>query len=198
MNRTPLLVAFAVAASAGFADAQVRRFDWDSPDLGTPALRELIQSQPAPKAPKSEPSAPSVTKAAASCPDGAELAGRAMQLTLNMKGADKPLVFDLAYDACHVEYPRDEPPAPPYTYRAYKSAKGDVLSLYSSSDRATSNVSFHLADGSSSAGGLPIYANADLASGRALDLGNIILVKTAPGRDGVVINAAGSIKSVAR
>jgi hypothetical protein len=46
------------------------------------------------------------------------------------------------------------------------------------------------------ASGLPIYANADLASGRDLDLGSIILVKTAPGRDGVVINASGSIKSV--
>jgi hypothetical protein len=200
MKRTSLLVAFAVAASAGLAEAQAHRVNWDAPDMGTPSVRELIQSQPAPKSPKSAPAAPAAAaaaaKSAANCPDAAELAGRAIRLTLNIEGADKPLVFDLAYDACHIEYPRDEPPVPPFTYRSYKTSHGDTLGLYSSSDRPTTNVSFHLADGSSSATLLPIYANADLASGRDLDLGSVLLVKTQPGRDGVVINASGSIKSV--
>jgi len=200
MNRTALLLAFAVAGSAAVADAQVRRVGWDSPDFGTPSVRDLISTQSVPKAPLSQPApklaAPAAAKAAAACPDGAALAGRAMQLTLKIQGTDKPLVLELAYDHCQLEYPRDEPPAPPYTYRAYKTASGDVLGVYSSSDRPASTLSISLADGSTSASLLPILATAELASDQTLDLGEILLVKlTNEGRDGVVIHAAGSIKS---
>jgi hypothetical protein len=199
MNRTALLLALAVAASAGLADAQTRRVAWDSPDFGTPSVRDLISAEAAPKMPAAAPApkraAPAAAQTSAACPNGAALAGRAMRLTLKIQGADQPLAFDLAYDHCQLEYPRDVPPAPPYTYRAYKTSSGDVLGVYSSSDRPASTVSISLADGSSSASLLPILATADLASGKTLDLGEILLVKLTNGRDGVVIHASGSIAS---
>jgi hypothetical protein len=194
MNKTSLLLAFAVAALAVGARAQVA--NWDSPNLAAPCVGEMTSDQPAPATPAAAPAAQAAQDAAISCADGAELEARAIQITLAVKGAGKPLVLDLAFAGCTVEYPRDEPPASPYTRRAYKSAKGDVLGVYSSDGKANSSLSLHLADGSSSASLIPIIATADLASGRTLDLGEVLLVKlTHEGRDGVVIHAATSIKS---
>jgi hypothetical protein len=193
MNRSSLLLAFAVAASAGAARAQVQ---FDSSGTGAFSIRGLIAAQSAPSTPAAASAAPAAAPNSDSCPDGAALKGREMQVTLDFGGVNKPLVVDFAYDHCQVESPRDEPPVPDYTYRQYKSAKGDVLGVYSSSDRPTSNVSLHLADGRSSASLLPILATRDLASGATLDLGEILLVKATNERDGVVTRAAGSIKSV--
>jgi len=189
MKRSLLLSAALVAASA--AGAQQSLVGWDSPAAGAPPLLTLVRAQAAP-APAAAP------KAAASCPDGRALEGRAMKLTLFLSGADKPLVLKLAYDSCALEYPRDEPPAPPYTIRRYKSADGASLGVYSGSDRATSTVSLRLADGASSASMIPALTTAALASGQKQDLGEILLVRlTDGGRDGVVIHARGEITSVA-
>lgn len=195
MKRTALLAALAVAASAAAASAQVRSLGWDS-DLGTPSVRDLISAEPVPAPPAAKPAAPA-TAAAADCPDGKELDGRAMRLTLKIKGTDKPLVLDLAYVRCEVEYPRDEPPAPTYTFRSYRSAGGDYLGVYSNRERPTTTLSIHLADGSASATLIPVLKTADLASGRTLDLGEILLVGRAVGdKEGAVIDAEASIASV--
>ena len=196
MTRTSLLLAFAVAALAGVARAQVD--NWDSGCGDHLSAREQVSAQPAPAVPASAPAARAAQAAQgpeASCADAAELDARAMQVTLDIKGADKPVVLDLAFSGCVVEYPRDEPPAPAYTRRAYKSAKGDVLGVYSSESKTHSSFSLYLADGSSAASLIPIVATADLASGRSLDLGEVLLVKTTNGRDGVVIHASTSITS---
>ncbi|HEX4049074.1 MAG TPA: hypothetical protein VH309_14610 [Elusimicrobiota bacterium] len=195
MNRIPVLAAFAVAALAASASAQARRVGWDS-DLGTPSVRDLIQAEPAPAPPAAAPAAPSSAKAA-DCPDGKELEGRAMRLTLKIKGKDKPLVLELAYVRCEVEFPRDEPPAPDYTFRSYKTAGGDYLGVYTNRESPTSTLSIHLADGSSSATLIPTLRTADLASGRTLGLGEILLVGRAVGdQEGAVIDAVGAIRSV--
>lgn len=192
MIRTALVLAFAALSS--FAAA----LGWDSPDFRTPSVRDLISAESAPKTPASAP-APAAPAKAVSCPDGVELNGRAMQVTLRISGQAAPVVLDLAYARCAEEFPRDEPPAPPYTVRTYKTEKGDSLSVYSSSDRPASTLSLRLADGASSATLMPILATADLASGRTLDLGEVLLVRlTKGGADGVVIHAAASIKSAPR
>jgi hypothetical protein len=58
-------------------------------------------------------------------------------------------------------------------------------------------VALRLADGSTSMADLPIYANADLASGRVLDLGSFLLVRTGKTEaEARVIRASGTIKTV--
>ena len=150
MKKPALLLAFA-ALAASPAAAQARLLNWDSPSLGTPSVRDLVQGQPAPATPLAMPRAVASSAAdnpapAPKCPDAPELDGRAMRVTLDVQGRDTPLSLLLSYAACVVEYPRDEPPAAPYTRRTYLSATGDVLNVYSSSEHPTSTVSLKLAD----------------------------------------------------
>ena len=107
-------------------------------------------------------------------------------------------MLDLAFVRCEVEYPRDEPPALPYAWRSYKTAEGDYLGVYTDLERpGSSTFSLHLADGSSAATLMPIVKTADLASGKTLDLGEILLVGLARGDSaGAVIDAKGSLRSV--
>ena len=198
MNKTSFLLAFAVAAFTGVARAQVD--NWDS-GCGDLSAREQVSAQPAPSTPASAP-APRAAQTAqepdATCADAAELDARSMQVTLDINGADKPLVLDYKFAGCVVEYPRDEPVIPPYAHRSYKTANGDYLGIYSGA-KGTSVFSIYLADGSSSATAINVVSNADLLSGRALDLGEYLMVKTDrrhPGQDGVVLRTKGSIQSV--
>jgi hypothetical protein len=200
MKRSFLLLIPALALAAASRPSRAQDLGWDSVVPGAASPRELIRAQAAPSAPAPAASASGSAAAApavSACSDGAELKGRAMEVTLLVKGAAQPLVLKLAYDGCEVEYPRDEPAIPPYARRAYKSADGAVLGVYTGSDRPTSTVSLRLGDGSSAAGLIPPMATAALASGKPIDLGEILLVKTTNGSDGVVIHAQGSIKSVA-
>lgn len=180
MNRSALLLAFAVAGAQA-ASAQVR-VNWNEPSMGTPSVREFVAA----------------AANAAGCVDGPEIAAREMKVTLAYKGADKPVVIDFWYAACEREYPREqEPPSEPYTVRSFLSAKGDVLRVYSNSDRPTSTVAIRRADESSSTTMMPILSDADLASGRTLDLGQILFVGLPKGdKPGTVTSAVGSIASV--
>ncbi|MFI5351090.1 MAG: hypothetical protein ACHQ2Z_16220 [Elusimicrobiota bacterium] len=198
MNKTSLLLAFAVAAFAGAASAQVA--NWDSPNLAAPCVGEMITAQPAPSAPASA-TAPRTSQEEkdATCADAAALDARSLQVTLEIKGVDQPVVLDYKFAGCVVEYPRDEPPMPAYAHRSYKTDKGDYLGVNSGATKDSSVFSIYLADGSSSATAINVVSNADLLSGRALDLGEYLMVKTDrhhPGQDGVVLRTKGTIQSV--
>jgi hypothetical protein len=193
MNKTSLLLAFAVASFAGAAHAQVD--NWDSPNLAATCVGEMVTGQSAPSTPAAAPAQQADGQRDASCADTPDLDARSMRVTLDAQGDDKPLVLELAFAGCTVEYPRDEPVFPAYTRRTYKTATGDVLNVYSS-EKNNSTFSLYLADGTSSATLINIAATADLISGRPLDMGEILMVKTTNGTDGVVKRAVGSIKSV--
>jgi hypothetical protein len=134
----------------------------------------------------------------ASCPDGRELDGRALEATVTFAKTGRVLVLALAPQSCAVEDPRDEPFAPPYTRRAYRSADGAALSVYSDATRPTSTLSLSLADGSHSATLIPPVRTDALASGGYADLGQVLLVKLdARGQNGVVIPVKLAIRSLA-
>lgn len=165
--------------------------------MGTPSVREFVAGQPVPSTPKASPAAGGAA-ASPSCPDGVEISAREMRLTLAYKGAAKPAVIKFWYAGCEREYPREqEPPSEPYTVRTYLSAMGDALRVYSNSDKPNSTLSIRRADDSSSTTMMPILANADLASGRTLELGEILFVALAKGdKPASVTSAVGSISSV--
>jgi hypothetical protein len=195
MNKTSLLLAFAVAAFAGTARAQV--VNWDSPNLGATCVGEMTSSQPAPETPASAPAPQAASNHEASCADAAELDARTLQVTLDIQGEDKPLVLDYKFAGCVVEYPRDEPPAPAYTRRSYKTAKGDSLGVYSGA-KGTSVFSIYLANDTSSATEIKTVSNADLLSDRTLDLGDFLMIKHNNRHDGggFVLKTKGTIKAV--
>lgn len=133
------------------------------------------------------------------CPDGRELDGRVLEVTLTFK-TGTARVLKMSPDRCDVQYPRDEPPMPPYTRRGYKSADGAVLAVYTGSDRPTSTLSLRLADDLNlgSASLIPAFRTDTLASGSSIDLGEVLLVGLDKSSgDGKVIPVKMSIRSVA-
>jgi hypothetical protein len=131
------------------------------------------------------------------CPDGKELDGRSIEATVTFKDTGKSVVLKLSQVSCDVEVSRDEPPASPYTVRAYRSGDGAYLGVYSSADRPTSTISLRLADEASSASMIPAFRTDALASGKDVSLGDVLLVKLdKKGENGVVVPVTLTIRSV--
>lgn len=145
--------------------------------------------------------APAATPApvqAAACPDGRELDGRPIMAAVTFLDTGKMVFVKLAPVACEVVHPRDEPPMPDFSRRDYESTDGTALSVYTGPDRPTSTISLRLADDASSATLIPAFNTAELASGRSIDLGEVLLVRLNKARtDGTVVRVKLSIRSVA-
>ncbi|MFI5361764.1 MAG: hypothetical protein ACHQ49_07320 [Elusimicrobiota bacterium] len=194
MKRTSLLLAFSVAACAGLADAQVQ---WDSAQRGASSVGDLVRAQSAPSTPASTTVASAEPASVDRCTDAAALAGRDMELTVNIPGKDKPLVLGLAFERCSVESARQSPQVPPYAYRVYKSAWGDILGINTDEGQPRSDIRLDLVDGGYLWGDKPTASTKDLASGRTIDLGTATLVVPARGgRDAYRVKADISIKSI--
>jgi len=131
------------------------------------------------------------------CVDGLELDGRSFEVTLAPKDGSAPLVYTVAFDECHVEIPRDEPPAPDYARRLYKDGK-TYLMIYTTVGAKDSRLALYLADGRSAYIDVSA-ANAELASGKPVDLGGALVVRgiDARGQGGSVTPVKASIKAVA-
>lgn len=131
------------------------------------------------------------------CPDGKELDGKAIEATVTFKETGKAVTVKMTPASCAVEYPREEPEGTPYTVRAYRSGDGGGMSVYSSADRPTSTMSLRL-DGADSASLIPAFRNSALASGKDVDLGEVLLVKLdQAGQNGKVIAVRLTIRSSA-
>ncbi len=131
------------------------------------------------------------------CPDGKELDGRSIEATIKFKDTGKTVVLKLSQAACDTVVPREEPDSSPFTRRDYRSDDGAGISVYSSPDRPTSTLSLRLADDASSASMIPAFRTDALASGKDVDLGEVLLVRLDKnGGNGTVVPISLSLRSV--
>jgi hypothetical protein len=130
------------------------------------------------------------------CPDGKELEGKALEVTLKYKQGGSS-VLKLKAGACRQSYDREDPQAAPFTIRRFDSADGALLSTYSTSGRATSTMQILLPDRSDSASLIPPVKTADLVSGNDVALGEILFVKLdKSGQNGTVTHADVWVRAV--
>jgi hypothetical protein len=186
----PLLMCSSVVQATNPCD-----FDAKSCDAWNKYLAEQQAFQNRPKVQYEMP--PRYTGKYNDCPDGKEIEGLSLEASVTFTKTGKTTLIKLAPRACSLEYPRDEPPASPYTTRSFGSDDGASVTVYSSADRPTSTLSIRLGDDSSSATMIPAFRTDALASGKDVDLGEVLLVRLDKnGQNGVVVPVKLTIRSV--